>query len=57
MRIAVLIIGIVVALFGTLFALQGFGASVAAHEQTTTWSVLGRSSRSSAWASPDTRGG
>lgn len=42
MRIAVLVIGIVVALFGTLFALQGFGAvGGSPMSNTTTWSVLG----------------
>ncbi|MCV7434241.1 hypothetical protein [Mycolicibacterium bacteremicum] len=42
MRIAVLVIGIVVAMFGTLFALQGFGAvGGSPMSNTTTWSVLG----------------
>lgn len=42
MRIAVVVIGIVVALFGLLFALQGFGAVQGSPmSSTTTWSVLG----------------
>ncbi|VEG56627.1 integral membrane protein [Mycolicibacterium aurum] len=42
MRIAVVVIGIVVALFGVLFALQGFGAVQGSPmSSTTTWSVLG----------------
>jgi len=42
MRIAVLCIGIVVALFGTLFAFQGFGVvGGSPMSGTTTWSVLG----------------
>jgi drug/metabolite transporter superfamily protein YnfA len=42
MRIAVLVIGIVVAAFGTLFAFQGFGAvGGSPMSNTTTWSVLG----------------
>ena len=42
MRIAVLCIGIVLAAFGTLFALQGFGAVGGSQmSNTTTWSVLG----------------
>ena len=42
MRIAVLCIGIVLAAFGTLVALQGFGAvGGSPMSNTTTWSVLG----------------
>jgi hypothetical protein len=42
MRIAVIVVGIVVALFGLLFALQGFGAVAGSPMSgTTTWSVLG----------------
>ena len=42
MRIAVLCIGVVVALFGTLFAFQGFGVvGGSPMSGTTTWSVLG----------------
>lgn len=42
MRIAVIIVGVVVALFGLLFALQGFGAVQGSPmSSTTTWSVLG----------------
>ncbi|CAM3777099.1 hypothetical protein [Smaragdicoccus niigatensis] len=43
MRSAVLVIGgIVVALFGLLFTLQGFGAVQGSPmSNTTTWSVLG----------------
>ena len=42
MRIAVLVIGVVVALFGTLFAFQGFGVvGGSPMSGTTTWSVLG----------------
>ncbi|NMN97255.1 hypothetical protein [Antrihabitans stalactiti] len=36
------VLGIVVALFGTLFALQGFGVvSGSPMSNTTTWSILG----------------
>jgi NO-binding membrane sensor protein with MHYT domain len=36
------VLGVVVALFGTLFALQGFGAvSGSTMSNTTTWSILG----------------
>jgi drug/metabolite transporter superfamily protein YnfA len=36
------VLGVVVALFGTLFALQGFGAvSGSPMSDTTTWSILG----------------
>lgn len=42
MRIAVVIVGVVVALFGLLFSLQGIGAvSGSPMSNTTTWSVLG----------------
>ena len=42
MRIAVIVVGVVVALFGLLFALQGFGAVAGSPMSgTTTWSVLG----------------
>jgi hypothetical protein len=42
MRIAVVIVGVVIALFGLLFTLQGFGAvSGSPMSNTTTWSVLG----------------
>lgn len=42
MRIVVVIVGIVVALFGLLFALQGFGAVHGSPmSNTTMWSVLG----------------
>lgn len=42
MRIAMVIVGVVVALFGLLFALQGFGAVQGSPmSSTTTWSVLG----------------
>jgi hypothetical protein len=42
MRIAVVIVGFVIALFGLLFTLQGFGAvSGSPMSNTTTWSVLG----------------
>jgi len=42
MRIAMVVVGVVVALFGLLFALQGFGAVQGSPmSSTTTWSVLG----------------
>jgi drug/metabolite transporter superfamily protein YnfA len=42
MRIAMIVGGVVVALFGILFALQGFGAVQGSPmSSTTTWSVLG----------------
>ena len=42
MRIAVVVVGVVVALFGLLFTLQGFGAVQGSPmSNTTTWSVLG----------------
>ena len=41
-RVIVIIVGVVVALFGTLFALQGFGVvGGSPMSDTTTWSVLG----------------
>ncbi|WP_029114110.1 hypothetical protein [Mycobacterium sp. URHB0044] len=42
MRIAVVVLGVIVALFGLLFALQGFGAvGGSPMSNTTMWSVLG----------------
>ena len=42
MRIALVVIGVVVALFGLLFTLQGFGAVQGSPmSNTTTWSILG----------------
>jgi hypothetical protein len=42
MRIAIVIVGVLVALFGLLFSLQGFGAvGGSPMSNTTTWSVLG----------------
>ncbi len=42
MRIALIVLGVIVALFGTLFAFQGFGAVQGSPmSDTTTWSVLG----------------
>lgn len=42
MRLTVVIVGVVIALAGLLFALQGFGAvSGSPMSNTTTWSVLG----------------
>jgi hypothetical protein len=42
MRIAVVVVGVVVALFGLLFTLQGVGAVEGSPmSNTTTWSVLG----------------
>lgn len=42
MRIALIVTGVVIALFGLLFALQGFGAVQGSPmSSTTTWSVLG----------------
>jgi hypothetical protein len=43
MRIAIVVVGVVVALFGVLFTLQGFGVIVSDSPMTntTTWSVLG----------------
>jgi hypothetical protein len=42
MRIAIAIVGVVVALFGLLFTLQGFGVvGGSPMSNTTTWSILG----------------
>ena len=42
MRIALIIVGIVVAAFGTLWALQGFGVvGGSPMSNTTTWSIIG----------------
>lgn len=42
MRQGLLLVGIVMAMSGTLFALQGFGAVQGSPmSNTTTWSVLG----------------
>jgi hypothetical protein len=42
MRIALVVVGVVVALFGLLFTLQGFGAVQGSPmSNTTTWSILG----------------
>lgn len=42
MRIAIAIVGVVVALFGLLWALQGFGVVGGSQmSNTTTWSVIG----------------
>lgn len=42
MRIAMVVAGVVVALFGVLFALQGFGAVQGSPmSNTAMWSVLG----------------
>ena len=42
MRTAVVVIGVVVALFGLLFTFQGLGAVQGSPmSNTTTWSVLG----------------
>jgi hypothetical protein len=42
MRIAIVVLGVLVALFGLLFTLQGFGAVQGSPmSNTTTWSVLG----------------
>jgi hypothetical protein len=42
MRIALVVLGVVVGLFGLLFTLQGFGAVQGSPmSNTTTWSVLG----------------
>jgi drug/metabolite transporter superfamily protein YnfA len=41
-RIVLIVVGVVVALFGTLFALQGFGfVHGSPMTGTTTWSLLG----------------
>lgn len=42
MRIAIAVVGVIVALFGILFALQGFGmVGGSPMSNTTTWSILG----------------
>lgn len=42
MRILLIVVGVLVALAGTLFAFQGFGAVQGSPmSSTTTWSVLG----------------
>ena len=42
MRIAIAVIGVIVALFGLLWALQGFGVvGGSPMSNTTTWSILG----------------
>jgi putative exporter of polyketide antibiotics len=41
-RVIVIVLGVVVALFGLLFALQGFGVvGGSPMSDTTTWSILG----------------
>ncbi len=41
-RIIVIVLGVLVALFGLLFALQGFGVvGGSPMSNTTTWSILG----------------
>jgi drug/metabolite transporter superfamily protein YnfA len=41
-RIVLIVVGVIVALFGTLFALQGFGfVHGSTMTGTTTWSLLG----------------
>jgi drug/metabolite transporter superfamily protein YnfA len=41
-RIVLIVVGVIVALFGTLFALQGFGfVHGSPMTGTTTWSLLG----------------
>ena len=42
MRIAIAILGVIVALFGCLWALQGFGVvGGSPMSNTTTWSIIG----------------
>ncbi|MDT5103626.1 MAG: hypothetical protein QOI25_1139 [Mycobacterium sp.] len=42
MRIAIVVLGVIVALFGLLWALQGFGVvGGSPMSNTTTWSVIG----------------
>jgi hypothetical protein len=42
MRIAIGVLGVIVTLFGLLFALQGFGVvGGSPMSNTTTWSILG----------------
>ncbi len=41
-RVVLIIVGVVLALFGLLFALQGFGVvGGSPMSNTTTWSILG----------------
>jgi hypothetical protein len=41
-RVIIIVLGVVVALFGLLFALQGFGVvGGSPMSNTTTWSILG----------------
>jgi hypothetical protein len=42
MRIAIIVLGVIVTLFGLLWALQGFGVlGGSPMSNTTTWSVIG----------------
>ncbi|HEX9834459.1 MAG TPA: hypothetical protein VGA66_15510 [Mycobacterium sp.] len=43
MRIAIIVLGLLVTLFGIVFTLQGFGVIVSDSPMTntTTWSILG----------------
>lgn len=42
MRIAIRVLGVIVALFGLLWALQGFGVvGGSPMSNTTTWSIIG----------------
>ena len=43
MRIAIIVLGLLVALFGVIFTLQGLGVIVSDSPMTntTTWSILG----------------
>ncbi|MGV0791151.1 hypothetical protein [Mycolicibacterium sp. XJ1819] len=42
MRVAIAVLGVIVALFGLLFTLQGFGVvGGSPMSNTTTWSILG----------------
>ena len=42
MRIALIVVGVVVTLFGLLWALQGFGVvGGSPMSNTTTWSIIG----------------
>jgi hypothetical protein len=42
MRIAIVVLGVIVTLFGLLWALQGFGVlGGSPMSNTTTWSVIG----------------
>ncbi len=41
-RVVIIVLGVIVALFGLLFALQGFGVvGGSPMSNTTTWSILG----------------